>query len=72
MSENAKSISIYNILAINLQSHPIRMCGLKSRVSLCYTLFVMSHPIRMCGLKLKQVVSISRNIISHILYGCVD
>ena len=54
-----------------MQSHPMRVCGLKPNWVAPLIFDGESHPMRVCGLKL-QVMVLLNLIIRHTLCGCVD
>ena len=58
-------------LSINMESHPLRVRGLKLKTDPFRDTKLVSHPLRVRGLKLYQIDDIFINL-SRILYGCVD
>ena len=59
-------------LSINMQSHPLRVRGLKPRERDFTTDPEKSHPLRVRGLKRNSGYFCFYAFNSRILYGCVD
>ena len=58
-------------LSINMESHPLRVRGLKPVKHDQYLSLSKSHPLRVRGLKPNRIVNDCEGV-SRILYGCVD
>ena len=59
-------------LSINMQSHPLRVRGLKLETERFEIRIDMSHPLRVRGLKPRSESYMIQRSICRILYGCVD
>ncbi len=59
-------------LSINMESHPLRVRGLKPTDHALTPYRPTSHPLRVRGLKLHSACSNLCSVSCRILYGCVD